>query len=79
MPLGFLGTSFAALSGADERAAIGSAVAAAGDDVEASPRGSNADLSFFGVRCLSLFRVVPPDLVVTPVERGNPSTWHSPA
>ena len=73
-PLSFLGTSFTALSGADERAAIGSAVAAAGDDVEASPRGTDAVPPFFGVPRVSLHRGVPPDLVTTSVERGDPST-----
>ena len=47
---------------------------AAGDEMEPLPWGISADLSLFGIPCLSLFRGVPPDLVVTPVGSGDSLT-----
>ena len=70
-PPSFLGTSFSTLSGADERAAVGSAAVAAGDKVEVSPQGSDTTPPLFGVPCFGFVKGVPPDLVVAPVEHGN--------
>ena len=49
----------------------GSAMVAAGDEVEASPQDISADLPFFGTPSFSFFGGVPLDLVVTPTERGD--------
>ena len=58
-------------SGADGRTAD-SEMVAAGDEAEASPRESSADLPFFGTPSFSFFGGVPLDLVVTPAERATP-------
>ena len=52
----------------------GFAMVEAGDEAEASPQGSSADLPFFGTPSFSFFGGVPLDLVVTPAGCGDSRT-----